>query len=280
MKKFKYLLFALPLLLLGACSADMGTEAGTDTEPVVTLFSYTPGKASGLNPDNDVQVRFATNSVTKEVYYLTELKEDVNAFIAANGEEAYMQKVIAQGEKFEVNGAENVDKDLTGIFGDCLITAVAVNGGSHTKATLSFLGLSWETLTTGTFSPRVNGLPSGFASAIQVCESDENLYRIKDALGEGNHIKFTLMDEAYAGQDSDGPYRLVRVAEQSTPFAAAGYPVLIADYATFKKDASLAADENNASFMWTNDYFCAFLLAWYLPDGRYVSIDYSFFIPD
>lgn len=277
MKKFKYILMGAAAVLLSACSADMGTEPGTDAEPVVTMFSYAPDVKSGMNADNDVIVRFATNSATKEVYYLVELENDVKAFIEANGTEAYMQKVIANGTKFETNGAANIDENITDIHGAYTITGVAVNGGTHTMATVSFLGLDWNTLKTGVFSPGSSSLPSAFNAAIEICTTDENLYRIKDAVGAGYNIKFTLMDKKYSGVDEMGPYRYVRIAEQSTPWVVAGMPLLVGDVATWQEDSSFALDDNYCSVMYTNDYFCWFCLAWYISDGRALSYGDAYF---
>ena len=46
MKKLIYSLLALPMLLLGSCKEELGTEPGTDSNPVVTLYAYEPTDAS------------------------------------------------------------------------------------------------------------------------------------------------------------------------------------------------------------------------------------------
>ena len=96
------------MLALWSCKADEGTEPGHDSTPAVTVYTYTPADAN-LNPDNDVTVRFATNSATSEVYYMYQLTSEVEKEINTNGEAAYIEKVISNGEKISVNGASSVD---------------------------------------------------------------------------------------------------------------------------------------------------------------------------
>ncbi len=275
MKSLKYLLLALPLALLGACSADEGSEPGTNPVPTVTLFHYTPDAEKGLNPDNDVTVRFATNSATTAVYYKVDLEEDMKAYISSNGTAAYMQKIIEEGEKIEVNGADNIDKDVTGIKGACVLVAVATNGGSHSMDSFSFFGLDWTSIVPGYIQYNIQGLPHGQNCELQKCTNVEDLYRIKDAFPAGMSMKFTVTDKK--GTNENGNFTLVRVPENESPWSTSSGPVYVGDIATWKADDNLAFTQY-PSFMY-EDYFCEFALAWYVSPTAYVGMNYAYFVP-
>lgn len=297
MKKIKYLLLSLPLLLLGSCNGDMGTEPGTDPNAAVTMFAYEPDEESGLNPDNDVIVRLATNNATTAVYYLAELTADVEAYKAANGgEEAYIAKVLAEGTKTDVNGAENVDLTFTDLHGQYTFTAVATGKGDNFKAETTFLGADWTEITPGTSIWNFALCPDA-VTKLMVCDQDETRYRIQNAFGEGQNFEFYKMDKT--GSDEYGNFTLLRVYPQST-----GQWYQMSDWegprvfntmdvASWQASASNATDSGYMSVMY-EDNTCIFNLAWCVVDPstrKWVCYGYgingggadypsSYFIPD
>lgn len=271
MKNLKYLLLVLPVILLSACSADEGTEPGSNPDPTVTLFHYTPDSDKGLNPDNDVTVRFATNSATKAVYYMVDLEKDMNTFINDNGIDAYMQKIIAEGEKIEVNGADNVDKDITGIKGECVVVAVATNGATHSISSFSFVGLDWVTLASGYFQYGIQALPTGNYCELQKCMNVENSYRIKDAFPGGMNMLFTTTEQT--GADENGNYTIISVPENETPWTTTSGPLYVSDIDTW------TGEQQYYSLMYDDNY-CQFALAWYVSAQAYLGLGYGFFLPN
>lgn len=272
MKKLKYILLGLPLAFLGACSEEVGTEPGTDTNPVVTMYSYAPEAAEGVNPDNDVLVRFATNSAVTDLYYLIDSEESANAFIDANGSAAYMDKVVAEGVKVDVTGSENIDKLLKDLHGDVMITGVASNGAAKSMAFVTFTGLDWTKLCSGEFVPNNIGLPNRLCD-LEICVQDKKLYRVKDAFKSGYSLKFKLM--GLKGTLSNGmAFYPVRVPEAQTGYVlnfqdGSSSPLWVIDVAGWQEDSGFATDDNYWCLMY-EDLFCEFNLAW-LVNGGYVA---------
>lgn len=288
MKKLKYFLMGLPLVFLGSCSEDAGTEPGTDTTPVVTMYSYTPDMAEGVNPDNDVIVRFATNNAVAELYYLVESEEDANKYIDANGSDAYMQKVVSEGVKVDVNGTDNIDKLIQDLHGDIMVTGVAANGNSRSMAFVTFTGLDWTKICSGQFT--ANNFISGSKPCdLEICQQDKNLYRVKNAFKDGYSLKFSLM--GLKGTIEGMAFFPVRVPEAQTGYSlpfqdGTSSPLWVMDVAYWQEDPSMATDDNYWCIMY-EDYFCEFNLAWMTNKGAvaYGSAgdgqgNTSYFVPD
>lgn len=291
MNKFKYALMALPLALLGACSAEEGTEPGTDKTPEVTVYTYDVVDPS-LNPDNDVWVRFATNSAAREVYYLVEKESDVEAFVNANGEQAYINKVVETGTKFTVEGAQNVDVNITDIHGDCVISAVAYNGATGKRGKAYFTGLDWSDVVEGTFyiQQAFISTQSTFAT-LQVCDQDETLYRVENAFGEGYSVKMQMLK--VKGKDPDQPdgtpgdvYTLFRIPEAKTPFAVrlSSTPdpqaLWVQDIGYWQNNASFVTSVSGYENGMYEDYSAFFQFAWMAGSIGCVSFETpSWFIP-
>lgn len=288
MKKLKYFLMGLPLVFLGACSEEVGTEPGTDSNPVVTMYSYSPDLADGINPDNDVLVRFATNSAVTELYYLVENEDDANKFIDEQGSDAYMQKVISEGVKVDVKGAENIDKMVQDLHGAVKITGVASNGSSRSMAFVNFTGLDWNTICSGEFVAN-NIIPGSKICDLQVCTTDSKLLRVKDAFKTGYSLKFNLM--GLKGTSPSGAFFPVRVPVAQTGYEVQlkdgnYYPLWVQDVAYWQEDSSFATNSNYWSIMY-EDYFCEFNLAW-MAGASWVAYgsaedgqgNTSYFVPD
>ena len=275
MKKILYSLLALPMLFMGSCKEEMGTEPGTDPNPAVTLYTYTPADEN-LNPDNDVTVRFATNSATREVYYLVEDAAEVDKAIEAGSEDSYVQKVLNSGTKISVNGAENVEIDLTGITGLKYILAVASNGSAGQKLSkIAFRGLEWEYVMDGVLMYGPTFVPQGANSSLEICTTDKNLYRIKNAFGEGYHMKFELLADK-TGKDEDGEYVLFRVPSAKTPFKVnladgTTHDLSVEDVGYWQGNASFVTSETSyCNIFYPQSGYAIINLAWMLEDGRCV----------
>lgn len=283
MKKYIYAIAALPMLALWSCKADEGTEPGHDSTPAVTVYTYTPADAD-LNPDNEVTVRFATNSATSEVYYMYQLTSEVEKEINTNGEAAYIEKVISNGEKISVNGASSVDIDLIDLHGTNTISAVAVgkNGKSIGKA--SFTGLDWEQKKLGTFYVQQAFIGvKETECALEICTTNNSLYRLRDVFGTGYSMKMQLLD--VQGEDEDGVYTLFRVPASNTPWqvklsSGAICDVFVEDIGYWQGNASFVTGVSGYENGFYEDGSAFFRLAW-MADGvgcvSYTSP--SFFIP-
>lgn len=264
MKKYIFAILLLPLALLGSCTAEEGADPGTDKAPAVTVYTYEPTDESA-NPDNDIQVRFATNAATTGIYYLVEKTDDVNKFIEANGENAYIQKVIENGTNIPVNGAENIDRLLTGIVGVSTITAVATNGSTSGMGTASFTGLDWADIVSGQFVYNAGSFlaAKGADCVLQRCTVKDGLYRLKDAFGEGYSMKFTAT--AQKGSTAEGTFTHLRVGYTPTPWTIrftsdpAPTTLYVEDVSTWQGKTSFMT--NYPCGMYDN-YKCFFTLAW------------------
>lgn len=138
MKKILYSVLILAATALVACEeADNGSSS--DSAPNVTFYnSWNPSEA--FDSDVDCPLRIISNSVTEQLYALAEPISDKQAFVAANGAEAYIQRVIDQGKLFESTSVEYI---FRGLKGDYAITAVALSGSDRTAVEYIFNGIVW-----------------------------------------------------------------------------------------------------------------------------------------
>lgn len=159
MKKYISYLFSILVAVaaLTSCSEDAGTEPGSDGAPKAVIYTYTPGEP--YNPDNDIQLRIATNQQTSEAYYLAELATEKEKHIASMGENGYMDYVISNGTKIEgVSGNSNVDIFLTDLVGNYSITVVAINGNTRTSSSVNFMGIEWSLIGEGYYTAPMFGV--------------------------------------------------------------------------------------------------------------------------
>ncbi|MBD5267458.1 MAG: hypothetical protein HDS41_04635 [Bacteroides sp.] len=281
MNKSKYLLglFAGMAMVMTSCSADEGTEPGSDSKPVVTLYTYEP--SSEYNADNDVMVRFATNNKVEEIYYIAEKDADVKAAIEADGEEAYIQHVISAGTKIAPGEDGYTDVVLTDIYGSYTISAVGVKGNKHHRSTIAFLGLEWEHVVNGTYYfdkfANVTGMEENLTE-LQICTTDETLYRFKDVYGEGWSLKINLLPD-YTGKDTDGTYTFFRIAPQNTPFTYGNYGTVFAqDIGYWQGNSAFVTDNGFESGMY-DDYTCFLYLNMSVSAGS-LGYGYEYFVPN
>ena len=144
------MLLLLGAVMFSACSADEGTEPGSDSKPVATLYQY--DAAAPYNPDNDCYIRVAANSATEAAYYFAELSSSKDA--RGMSDDAYAEYVVANGTKFEkISGASIQDVCIQDLHGMYTVSVVAVKGNERTIQSTTFAGLDYKPAGTGTLSP-------------------------------------------------------------------------------------------------------------------------------
>lgn len=225
MKKSLYILSAAVVLLsVVACQKEVGSKPGSDGSPLVTAYQYAP--PAGYNADEDVQLRFVKNNKVKAAYFLEELSSAKKAAIEADGESAYIAKVIEQGTEivFEDGVCDTI---LTGLPNYYDITVVAVNGSKKVETSIVFEGLAWKAGVAGTYYftnswlQKNNLLPASNATEFQQCEFDESLYRFKDVYGAGKSLKVRMTGEDPV-TDARGTFVYFRVADGTSTGLQAG----------------------------------------------------------
>lgn len=266
-----------------SCKEDNGTEPGTDSQPAATIYTYEP--SAPLNPDNDVNIRFVCNSKTSEAYYLVEKTTEKEA--RKMSEAAYADFVVANGTKLQLtedkhSGGKVSEVTVAGLLGDYTITAVAANGGTKTSATKTFRGLMWEDVVKGTYmysNANVQFLMGEITSrptTLQICTTDETLYRFKDAFGEGMHMKINLLPDL-VGEDEGGVYTFFRVKDQMIS-EFQGNKVYVRDIGYWQGDDKYVTDHGFESGMY-EDYSCFIYIQCHIGSTNY-GYGYDYFIPD
>lgn len=280
LKKYFYTVWvAAAAIALAACSENEGTNPGSDADPVVTVYQYEPGE--GYNADNDVVLRFVANGKVSDFYYLNETKEAKEAYIAANGEQAYIEQVVANGTHVETSSAD-YETTLTDMEGLYAITVVAVSNGGQKKAyETTFLGLAWEDVVSGTYQFGILG-DMGLTTTetvLQRCTTDETLFRFKDVFKEGCHLKFSLLPE-YTATDSDGTYTFIRVASQSTGLTYGNYGIInCRDIGYWQGNDSFVLEGGYEGGIY-EDYFVFLMLQYYVSAGSLGYNNYDYFFPN
>lgn len=177
MKKFLYsTLVLLAAAFVGCSEADNGASAG-DTMPVVTVYEI--ATSANADPDTSIALRLAPNNVTEEYYVLTITEADREAYIAANGESAFVEYVVENGDCYT-----DVRKDLefTGLAGKYVIAvaAVAKNGDKQLFET-PFEGLLWLDYAQGQYQSTILSQFLGISGVgtvkMQRCDGTNN-YRL------------------------------------------------------------------------------------------------------
>lgn len=261
--------------MMASCSADEGTEPGSDSKPVVTLYSFVPEDES-YDPDNDVTVRFAQNNKVDEIYYYVENAADVENYIDTNGEESYIQKILAEGTKLSFNPEDEfTDVTLTGLLGDYTISAVAVRGNKHQRSSVAFTGVRWTTLATGVYKfglPQITGITSN-TTELQRCDDQEGLYRFKNVYGSRRSLTINMLD--LHGNSTSGAFTLFRVPRQDTGFTFSSYgAVYVQDVGYWQDDESFVTNITGYQNMMYDDYYCTLMLNWCVSAGNLASPGY------
>ena len=286
MKKFAY---SISIALLGffaaSCTEQEGTVPGSDGQPKVTIYQYTP--SAEYNSDEDVNIRFVKNGQTKSAKYLIELTKDKEAAIEADGEKAYVEKVLANGTDINFTDEGIFDLLLTGLANYYDITVVAVNGGKQEVSSSTFAGLAWKpngikgvyTIYNGNIRKLTAGGDAGQATELQQCESDEKLFRFKDLYGAGKSLKFRVTDDDPVDTGTYGLIRYFRVERQSTSLVHATYgPVDVLDFGYDLGDAYFYDGGYNC-YKYDDDGYCVLNLRYRVSAGAFNSMA-DVFVPN
>ena len=280
MKKYIYSLFAVLLATaaMTSCTAEEGTVPGNDKDPNVVVYSYTAQKP--YNEDNDVTLRLAFNNKVEAAYYLAEKATEKEARVASLGEEGYMDYVVSNGTKI-ADVASDADLAITDLYGKYAITVVAVGGSKKAAAVTEFTGLEWSDVVTGTYYfkklPAVAGMEAN-ATTLQICTTDNTLYRLKDVFGKDAHMKIQLLPD-YTATDADGTYTYFRIPATETPFTYGNYgTVSVRDIGYWQGSTAWITDNGYESGMY-EDYYCFFCIQYYVSAGN-LGYGYDYFVPD
>lgn len=279
MKKYIYSLFAVLLATaaMTSCTAEEGTVPGNDKDPNVVVYSYTAKKP--YNEDNDVALRLAFNNQVESAYYLAEKASEKESRLASLGEEGYMDYVVSNGTKIG-DVTSNTDLTLTDMYGKYAITIVVANGTKKTFASTEFTGLEWADVVTGTYFFAVNTSVTGESAptTLQVCTTDNTLYRLKDVFGKDSHMKIQLLPD-YTATDDDGTYTYFRIPATETPFTYGNYgTVSVRDIGYWQGSSAWITDNGYESGMY-EDYSCFLYIQYFVSKGS-MGYKYEYFIPD
>ena len=271
MKKLAYILsVALLGIFAASCTEQEGTVPGSDGQPKVTIFQYTP--SAEYNADEDVSIRIVKNKQTTSAKYLVELTKDKEAAIEADGEKAYIEKVLANGTDITFSDEGTFDVLLTGLANFYDITVVAVNGSKKELCSSTFEGLAWKPGIAGTYylgaaSIQTRAGVASFTTELQQCESDEKLFRFKDVFGPGKSIKIKVTDDDPIDTGTYGLIRYFRVERQATPFSHPTYgPIDIIDFGYSLGDAYFY-DYGYYCYKYDDDGYCVLQVRYLVSAG-------------
>lgn len=265
MKKYIYgLFFALiSVVMFTACSADEGTEPGTDGNAHVTLYSYTAPQP--YDADCDAYIRVAANSATTEAYALAEKTSEKEANVAKLGEAGYADYVVSNGKKLDdINGVSTQEVAFQNLpAGENVITIVAVGKSGKYASTVNFNSITWSDVVAGVYTFGVKNIQAAYATStettLQVCDSDSKSYRFKNLFGVGNHLLLTAVG---TGSDDNGEYTVFRVPSQATGQSFGSYGVFnVRDVAEWQNDDSyldcLLYNDNHEGYFWVQYFVTA-----------------------
>lgn len=284
MKKYYSLAISLiAALTFTACTEDEGTTPGGDSTPGVVVYKY--DVASPLNPDNDVNIRVVANNAAEATYLLAEKTADKNARGLSEAE--YANYVVENGTKLEAkadeqSGGVELDSTFVGLYGEYTISAVAVKGGKKTLASTTFTGLDWADVVDGVYNfangntQYLLGMTAN-ATTLQVCTTDETLYRFKDVFGKGVHLKVVALPD-YTATDDGGTYTYLRVPDQSIGVTYGGEDCRVRDIGYWQGDASFVTDGGYESGMY-EDYYCFIMVQLHVGTTNYGYNYYDIFVP-
>lgn len=277
MKLFnKYIMLLAAAPMLWACSADEGTMPGSDPNPVVTVYTYAPTEG---NPDNDVTIRFVTNNKATSVKYLVVPSADLKD----KSESEIVAKVESEGSTVANLGADSyADITIEDLHGEYTIAAVA--NGTKLGNRMTFLGLDWELVKEGTFAygpinTKYQIAPSESVEAsLEICTTDDTLYRINGVFGEGTAVKMYMLD--VTEEDEGGVYTMFRVQPTATPWTYGNYGgVGIQDIGYWQGNEAFATNPSYCCGMY-EDYNAFFCLNWFTTTGASFGYGYSEFTPN
>ena len=179
MKFSKIFLFAAALaagVAFSSCTKELGTVPGSETAPKVTFYQY--DAPDEYNQDESLTLRVVPNGKVTSMYLYKEPKADKEAYIAANGEAAYAQKVVSEGTKY---GGSDFDVVLSDIQGLYAITVVAENESEQIAYETTFKGILWVDGGTAMF---YDMFTQTYAQVKVVRHDDENVFKVVNPCGQ------------------------------------------------------------------------------------------------
>lgn len=286
MKRYLYVLAGLALAAtLASCEKDKyGTDAGNDSTPNVVLKAFSAELPN--DPDCDVVIRFAANNATTDVYYLAELKSQKDGRNLSD--EAYADYVVSNGTKLTVeknpfDGSYVGDAVIKNLYYENIISAVAVGQGRKSLSYVSFTGLKWNTLCTGTYT-FVNSFSKGLVGAtkddviLQQQDADKTQYRLKNLFGLGKNLNFFTIDKT--ATDEQGKYQFARIPAQSTGLTHSKHGAIsIRDVGYWQGDDSFVTTNSGYESRLYEDYKCIIYGQYYVTAGN-AGYQKEYFVPN
>ena len=150
MKKLIYLaaLLLAGIVVTGCKEVDSGGTTG-DSAPAVRVYGL--AIPDSYDPETTTGIRVYPNKKTQKYYILLDKKKDKDDFIAANGESAYADKVIKDGNEYTAEGIK--DLILEDLYYNYAVTVVPVSGSSKGPAQeATFQGINWSKIGTAVVS--------------------------------------------------------------------------------------------------------------------------------
>ena len=287
MKKYISILASIAAVLaLASCEKDQfGTVPGNDTEPHAIISVTVPGLPN--DPDCDAFVRIAANNATTDVYYLAELESAKTA--RGMSDEAYADYVVSNGTKASLSnsdydGSRGADVLMPKLFGQNVISVVAVGNGGKYLTSASYYGLKWNDVATGTYkfgsSAIYNtlGVRSKDGVVLQQSDDDPTDFRFKNLYKEGNHLQIKLYPN-YTAEDEDGVYTFVRVPSQATGLNHASYGAMSIRDAGYRYGDDAYIFEGGYEGGMYADYNVFLYLSVQVSAGNF-GFAYDYFIPE
>lgn len=273
---------AAAFMCLAACTEKLGTEPGNDPAPHATIYQYAPG--TGYNSDEDVVVRFVANNKAESVHYLVELLADKEAFVAEKGADEYAKKVVAEGIAVPKESLSAYNDTLTGMAGTYAITAAAVAGNETVLTESLFYGLSWTTLSTGTYTFSVLGKLGiePVHTEFQACDMDPTLFRFKDVFKPGYSLKIVALPDL-TNTDDYGTYTFCRVPAQDTGYSYGDYGAIgVRDIGYWQGDETYVTEGGSESCYYTDGAAKGYLYiyAQYYVSAGNLGYNYDEYAPD
>lgn len=285
-KYFIILASSLAALAFSSCAKDeYGTKAGTDKDPYVVV-SVSNAELPN-DPDCDAFVRLTANNATTEVYYLAETAASKAARNMTD--EAYADYVVSNGQKATItsnswDGSQGADVIMTSLFGDNVISAVAVGNGKKQLYSASYYGYKWVDVATGTYYFRHSAIYStlGYRTrdgvVLQKSDDSDTQFRFKNLYTEGKHLMFNLLPD-YTAEDEDGVYTFLTVPSQATGLNHATYGAMnVRDAYARYGDITYITEGGYEGGMYS-DYTCFLCLSVQVAAGNF-GFAYDYFFPD
>lgn len=154
MKKIIYSFVVLLAFCLSSCEEVDNLSNNGNSGPLVTIYSY--AAPAGMDADLTANLRFIPNPACSEFYFLIEKKTEKDAFISANGEKAYVERVLEYGLKYPAKNLDYIKEELGSTYA---ITAVGVNtkGNPGNPQEVIFYGVDWQPVGVGSYTSQIFG---------------------------------------------------------------------------------------------------------------------------